>query len=133
MKSFNINVAKMIEDAILAARKVEILIFGDYTKRIKVRIFMDSEATLESIASSKQIERKILRLTVVDLKERLVDGKIELYQWILTGLMWADLFTNEMEMHKDMKELLAKRSLWMKNDSINRVQCVDGKINMANI
>ena len=39
-----------------------------------MRLFTDSEAILESIASSKQIERKTLRLTVVDLKERLVDG-----------------------------------------------------------
>ena len=56
-----INVAKMMEDAIFAARQVEILVFGDYRRRIMVRLFMDSEATLESIASSKQIERKTLR------------------------------------------------------------------------
>ena len=46
-----INIAWMMEDEIFATRKVEIFIFGDYRKRIKVRLFMDSEATLESIAS----------------------------------------------------------------------------------
>ena len=64
-----INITKMMEDAVFAARQVEMLMFGDYWKRIKVRLFTDSEATLESIASSKQIkqiERKTLRLTVVD-------------------------------------------------------------------
>ena len=50
-----INVATMMEDAVFTARQVEILIFGDYQRRIKVRLFTDSEATLESIASSKQI------------------------------------------------------------------------------
>ena len=52
------------------------LIFGDYRKRIKVQLFTDSESTIESIASLKQIERKTLRQTVVDLKERLVEGDI---------------------------------------------------------
>ena len=65
--------ATMMEDAVYTARQVEILIFGNYWRRIKIRLFTDSEATLESIASSKQIERKTLRMTVVDLKERLVD------------------------------------------------------------
>ena len=74
-----INMAKMIEDAVFAARQVEILVFGDYRRRIKVRLFTDLEAMLESIALSKQIERKTLRLTVVDLKERLVDGNVYSY------------------------------------------------------
>ena len=63
----------MVEDAIFAARQLENLMFGDYKKRMKVRIFTDSEPTLESITSSRQIERKSLRLTVTDLKERLLD------------------------------------------------------------
>ena len=67
---------KMMEDAVFAARQVEILIFGDYRRRIKVRLFTDLEPILESIASSKQIERKTLRLTVVDLKERFVDEDV---------------------------------------------------------
>ena len=59
----------MMEDAIFAARQLEILMFGDFQKRTKVRLFTDSEATLESITSSKQIERKTLRLTVTNLKK----------------------------------------------------------------
>ena len=53
-----INISKMMEDAIFAARQLEILMFGDYRKRIKVRLFTDSEATLELIASSKQIKKE---------------------------------------------------------------------------
>ena len=88
-----INIMKVMEDAVFAARQVEILIFGDYRRRIKVRLFTDSEAMLESIASSKQIERKTLRLTVVDLKERLVDGDVFSYSWLPTKSMWADMMT----------------------------------------
>ena len=53
-----LNVSRMVFDGIFIARQVEILLFGDYRKRIKVKLFPDSEATLESIASSKQIHKK---------------------------------------------------------------------------
>ena len=36
-----INISKMMDDAIYAARQVETLYFGDYRKRIKVRLFTD--------------------------------------------------------------------------------------------
>ena len=72
-----INISKMMDDAIFAARKIETL--GDYKRRIKVRLFTDSEPTLESIASSRQVERKTLRPTILDLKERLVDKDIQSY------------------------------------------------------
>ena len=36
-------------------------------------------------------------------------------------------------MHKGMQELLARGSLWMKNEGINRVRCLDGDIRMENI
>ena len=51
----------MVEDGVFPARKLEILMFGDYRKRMKVRIFTGLEPTLESIASLKQIERKSLK------------------------------------------------------------------------
>ena len=54
---------------------------------MKVRLFTDSEATLESIASSKQIDRKTLRVTVVDLKDKLIDGEIYSYSWLPTEKM----------------------------------------------
>ena len=46
-----LNMSTMVEDAVYAARQVEILIFRNYQRRIKISLFMDSEATLESIAS----------------------------------------------------------------------------------
>ena len=67
-----------------ATRQLEILLYGDYNKKIKVRLFTDSESILESIASSKQVVRKTLRMTVMDLKEKLVDGNIFSYAWLPT-------------------------------------------------
>ena len=75
---------------------MEILLFGDFKKRVKVYPFTDLEATLESIVSSKQIDRKTLILTVMVLKERLVEGDITSYSWLSMDKMWADILTKEM-------------------------------------
>ena len=48
-----LNMSTIVEDAVYAVRQVEILIFRNYWRRIKIRLFTDSEATLESIASSR--------------------------------------------------------------------------------
>ena len=48
---------KLVEDAIFAARQIETLIFGRYDIRIPIHLFTDSEATLESFISTKQIEK----------------------------------------------------------------------------
>ena len=61
----------MVDDVIFTARQLDILLYGDYQKRIKIELFTDSESTLESSASSRQNERKTLRMTVRDLKDHL--------------------------------------------------------------
>ena len=126
-------VATMMEDAVFAARQVEILIFGDYRRRIKVRLFTDSEATLESIASSKQIERKTLRLTVVDLKERLVDGDVFSYSWLPTKSMWADMMTKEMQLPSALENVFLKNDLDLPQPLMNEVRAVGTEIWMNNI
>ena len=128
-----INIAKMMEDAVFAARQVEILIFGDYRRRIKVRLFTDSEATLESIASSKQIERKTLRLTVVDLQERLVDSDAFSYSWLPTKSMWADMMTKEMQLLSSLENVILKNVLDLPQPLVNEVRAVGMEIWMNNI
>ena len=60
-----------------------------------VRIMTDSEPTLEKITSTKQIERKGLRMTVQEMKEKLMEGEIMSYQWLSPKEMWADGLTKE--------------------------------------
>ena len=70
----------MVDDVIFATRQLEILLFGDYDKRIKVRLFTDSEFTLTSIASSKMwadILTKEKRL-LPDLEDVLVNNIMDL-------------------------------------------------------
>ena len=101
-----IYLVRMTEDAIFGSRQLELLLFGDYKKRIKVRLFMDSESTLESIASSRQIERKTLQQTVVDLKEGLVDGDVLSYSWLPTGEVILDLMTKEAKMNDAFEDII---------------------------
>ena len=50
--------SKLLDEVVYIARQLEILLFGEYRKRIPVRIMTDSKPTLESIASTIQIKRK---------------------------------------------------------------------------
>ena len=97
------------------------LLFGNYKQRIPVRIFTDHEPTLESIASTKQIERKSLRMTVQEMKERLIEGDVRSYQWIPTKEMWSDGMTKEMEMAEGLRKLLQTSSCEMKKEEVNKV------------
>ena len=79
-----LSMTKMIDELTYMVRHVEILLYGNYNKRLNVRILTDSEPTLESIASTKQIERKGLRMLVHEMKDKLRDGEIDSYQWVST-------------------------------------------------
>merc|ERR1711867_326475 len=61
---------KIINELVYMARHVEILLYGNYKRRMNVRIITDSEPTLESIASTRQKERKQLRMVVKERKRR---------------------------------------------------------------
>ena len=78
---------KLIDELVYIARQIKILLCGNYKKRMPVGVMTDSEPTLESIASTKQIERKGLRMTVQEMKEKLLEGEIQSYQWLSTKEM----------------------------------------------
>ena len=88
-----LNLLKMVDDAVLAARQLELLLYGDIFQRIPVYLYTDLESTLESVASTKQISTKMLRNGITDLKKRLVEGEITSYAWLPTPNMWADILT----------------------------------------
>ena len=113
--------------------QIETLLFGDYKQRIPVRMYTDSEPLLESIASTKQIERKSLRMTVQEMKERLIKGDVRSYQWIPTKEMWSDGMTKEMEMAEGLRKLLQTGSCEMKKEEVNKVIYENDEIKMVNI
>ena len=125
--------SKLLDEAVYTAKQLEILLFGDYRKRIPVRIMTDSEPTLESIASTRQIERKGLRMTVQEMKEKLIDGEVKSYQWLSTKEMWADGRTKEMEMADGLRKLLQSGQCKIKKEEINKVIYENEEIKMLNI
>merc|ERR1712002_1143013 len=124
---------KMIDELVYMSRHVEILLYGDYRKRMNVRILTDSEPTLESIASAKQIERKGLRMVVQEMKDKLRDGEINSYQWVSTKQIWADGLTKEMAMTEGLRKLLKEGKCEMVTKDINKVFCENKEIIMLNI
>merc|ERR1711873_304453 len=118
--------SKLLDEVVYIARQVEILLFGGYRKRMPVRVMSDSEPTLESIASTKQIERKGLRMTVQEMKEKLLEGEIQSYQWLSTKEMWADGLTKEMEMAEGLRQLLKEGKCEMVKEEVNKVVCENG-------
>ena len=82
----------MVEDSVYAANQLEQMLYGDISRRILICLFTDSESTLESVASSKQIVTKTWRTAII---ERLLSGEITLIAWLPTKNMWADLLTKE--------------------------------------
>ena len=78
-------------------------------------MYTDSKLMLESIASSRQIDRKTLRMTVRELKE------IESYQWLPTHEMWADVLTKEKKIPEGLKDVFVKNKMRLVDTSVNRV------------
>ena len=119
--------------AIFAARQIETLYYGEYKRRIKVRLFTDSEPSLESIASSRQVERKTLRPTILDLKERLVDRDIQSYSWLPTQDMLADVLTKGMHLPQALESVFLKNEFSLSQPLVNEVKAVGTEIRMVNI
>ena len=129
----NLNISKMVDDAIFAARKMEILLYSDFRKRMKIHLYTDSEATLEWIVPSKQIEQKTLRLRLTDLKERLLEGDIYSYSWLSIEDMWAYLLTKEMHLLQHLEDVFLKNTLNLSRTQTNQVKAIGTKIRMHNI
>ena len=128
-----LNLSKLVDDAVFLARQLEMLLFGSYEGRIPVKLFTDSEPSLESLASLRQVERKLLRMTVKDLKDRLLQGEVTSYSWLPTKEMMADCLTKEMKMPESMERVLMGEGLVLKEPFTNEIRNVDGELRMRNI
>ena len=128
-----LNILKLMDDTVSLARQTECLLYGSYIGRIPVKLYTDSEPTLESIASSKQVERKLLRNTVKDLKDKILSGEVRSISWLSTDRMISDVLTKEKKMPAEMKELLVANRFTLKENEVNMVKAVDGELRMFNI
>ena len=98
-----------------------------------MRLCTDSELTLESIASSKQVERKTPRPSIVYLKKRLVDRDIHSYSWLPTQDMLADVLTKEMRLPQALENVFLKNEFSLSQPLVNELKAVGTEIRMVNI
>ena len=83
---------------------------------------MNSESTFESIASLKQVERKLLRMTVKELKDHLISGEVASYAKLSRGDMWADVLTKEMSLPDGLEIVFLKNVMSLPNIYFNTVE-----------
>ena len=123
----------MVDDLVLAARHLELLLYGDVLNRIPIYLYTDSESTLESVASSKQISTKTLRNVIIDLKERLINGEITSYAWLPTTSMWAYILTKEKKVPQELEKVLKMNKMDLGDTSVNKVMAFGQEVWMVNI
>ena len=128
-----LNLCKMIDDSVSAARQLELLLYGEVINRISIWLHTDSESNLESVASSQQISTKTLGNVIVYLKERLVSGEILSYAWLMTQKMWADILTKEMQLPKTLEDVLIRNVMDLGDTTLNKVQAFGQEVCMTNI
>ena len=63
-----LNLLKMVDDSVLTAMQLELLLYGDVVGRIPVCLYTYSESILESVTSLKQIPIKRWLYITISLK-----------------------------------------------------------------
>ena len=72
-------------------------------------------------------------MTVVDLKERLMDGDVYSYSWLPTKNMWADMMTKEMKLPSSLEDVILKNVMDLPKPLVNEVRAIGTEIRMTNI
>ena len=72
-------------------------------------------------------------MTVVDLKERLVDGDVYSYSWLPTKNMWADMITKEMKLPSSLEDFILKNVMDLPKPLVNEIIALGTEIHMTNI
>ena len=83
--------------------------------------------------SLRQVERKTLRPTILDLKERLIDKDIQSYSWLPTQDMLADVLTKEMPIPQALEDVILKNRMSLSQPLVNEVKAVETEVRMVNI
>ena len=85
----------MVDTSLYLKQQLSMLLFGKSEQEIPLYVYTDSRPLLDSIASTKQVDQRLLRNTMMDLKKRLEDKEVTSYSWIGTKAMVADILTKE--------------------------------------
>ena len=126
------NIMKLMDTAVYLSQQLSVLLFGEADHRIPVQIYTDSKPLLDSIASSKQVEQRLLRNTVTDLKKKLEEQFVSQYSWIDTKSMTADVLTKEGGDIENILEVVRENVFRKANYPQNVIMFKDGEMVVEN-
>ena len=66
------NILKLVDKSLYQAKMVEQVLFGN-NRKVRVDLYTDSQALIDSIVSSRQVDGKMLRPIIADMMEKLID------------------------------------------------------------
>ena len=91
------NLMRTVDITRFIADQLTQIFFGDKRteKRIKLKVYTDSKATLDSLSLTRQIEQRMLRSVIADLKQKLETKEVASFVWITDEFMIADILTKE--------------------------------------
>ena len=97
---------------------------------IEVKMFTDSLATLESVASSHQVERRMLRADIADLKQKLEFGEVNKICWLQDKRMLADILTKERKEKLGLDDLMKENKMDALKSADNCVTYDEGEFSI---
>lgn len=90
----------------------------------------------DSIFAAQQLEQivtKMLRMTIVDLKERLLRVEVTSYAWLPMTMMWADILNKDKKLPDSLEDVLIKNVMNLQDVDINNVKAFGQEVRMTNI
>ena len=123
----------LVDTSVYLAEQLAALIFGDVNYKIPLRIYTDSKPLLDSIESTKQVEQRLLRNTMTDLKHKLLDRSVTAFSWIETKAMTADVLTKEGGDIENILEVVRENVFRKANSKNNMVVYKDGELMMQDM
>ena len=127
------NVMAMVDTSLYLKQQLSMLLFGKSEHEIPLYVYTDSRPLLDSIASTKQVDQRLLRNTMMDLNKRLEDKEVTSYSWIGTKAMVADILTKESGEIENILEVMRENIFRKAHSQQNRVVWENGEIVMKNV
>ena len=127
--SETLNTGAMVDNCVHLAKQLKQILYGkngEETFKIPIRIFTDSLGLIESIASSKPVERRPLRAKVSDLKYQLEENVVESHCWLQDEEMITDILTKDKKDKFGLDDLMKENYLDAITKLQNRVRYVEG-------
>jgi hypothetical protein len=124
---------RLLDDAQFFALQLQQLLYDDKSHRVPIKLFMDSKPLLESLGSIHQIEEKLLRNNITNMKDLLYNGVVDSYSWLHgKNDMVADVLTKECTWNSDLEDLVTKNVFRLAKNVDNIVSCSNGEIKISN-